>query len=39
VGGTPSPLANNMPQTLAYRFTPPDLALIAQWIGNGSPDN
>jgi hypothetical protein len=30
---------NNMPFTLAYQFSPSDLALIAKWIQNGAPNN
>jgi hypothetical protein len=43
-GSTPGNCAagvckNNMPYTLAYQFSPSDLALIAQWIQNGAPNN
>jgi hypothetical protein len=39
VGGNEGLLSNNMPLTGVYAFTPSDLALIAQWIRNGSPNN
>ena len=39
-GGAPGATFNNMPGLpVGYTFTPSDLALIAQWIRNGAPDN
>ncbi len=39
-GGQPGPTFNNMPDPpVSYTFTTSDLALIAQWIRNGAPDN
>lgn len=38
-GGTPGATSDNMPQTGLYAFTPSDMALIAQWIKNGAPNN
>ncbi len=38
-GTQPTASSDNMPQTLGYAFTPSDMALIAQWIKNGAPNN
>jgi hypothetical protein len=38
-GNGANPFADNMPELLSYMFTPSDLALIAQWIKNGAPNN
>jgi hypothetical protein len=38
-GGMPGTTSDNMPQSLNYIYVPSDLALIAQWIKNGAPNN
>jgi hypothetical protein len=38
-GGTPGLTSDNMPQSGLETFSPSDLALIAQWIKDGAPNN
>jgi hypothetical protein len=37
--GSPTVFADNMPLTMNYSFGASDLALIAQWIKDGAPNN
>jgi hypothetical protein len=38
-GGNAGTDSDNMPETQLYSFHPSDLALIAQWIKDGAPNN